>query len=190
MRVLSNVVREDSLESAQADRSTRGQTLEMAERVADQPTIDQTKFWRNWSKCGSSGQKPISKMYLLNAANALRDHARDAAEHSLCCAIRPARVSLYGVGLIVCEPATIAGVLRENIASPLARQRKKLCPISSSVISLAKAAYTDRAFDRLPILADALEEAGCTDAEVLAHCRGEGPHVRGCWVVDLILGKE
>jgi hypothetical protein len=42
----------------------------------------------------------------------------------------------------------------------------------------------------LPILADALEDAGCTDTDILDHCRGEGPHVRGCWVMDLILGKE
>ncbi|MEO2091370.1 MAG: hypothetical protein ABGY75_18080, partial [Gemmataceae bacterium] len=41
-------------------------------------------------------------------------------------------------------------------------------------------------FDRLPILADALEEAGCDETDILAHCRGPGPHVRGCWVVDLI----
>jgi hypothetical protein len=61
---------------------------------------------------------------------------------------------------------------------------------SSSLANLGNGIYTDRAFDRLPILADALEEAGCTDTEVLAHCRGPGPHVRGCWVVDLILGKE
>lgn len=50
--------------------------------------------------------------------------------------------------------------------------------------------YDDRAFDRLPILADALEEAGCDNADILSHCRGPGPHVRGCWVVDLILGKS
>ena len=44
---------------------------------------------------------------------------------------------------------------------------------------------------RLPaILADALQEAGCDNPDVLAHCRGPGPHVRGCWVVDLVLGKE
>jgi hypothetical protein len=55
---------------------------------------------------------------------------------------------------------------------------------------LAQAIYDERAFDRLPILADALEEAGCTDADILCHCRGPGPHVRACWVVDLILGKE
>lgn len=54
---------------------------------------------------------------------------------------------------------------------------------------LAQAIYDDHAFDRMPLLADALEEAGCTDADILAHCRGPGPHVRGCWVVDLLLGK-
>ena len=54
----------------------------------------------------------------------------------------------------------------------------------------AQAIYDDRAVDRLPILADALEEAGCTDATILDHLRGPGPHVRGCWVLDLLLGKE
>ena len=52
------------------------------------------------------------------------------------------------------------------------------------------AIYEERAFDRLPILADALEGAGCTNADVLLHCRRPGEHVRGCWVVDLVLGKE
>jgi hypothetical protein len=55
---------------------------------------------------------------------------------------------------------------------------------------LAQAIYDDRAFDRLPILADALEEAGCTDAAILDHCRQSGVHARGCWLVDLLLGKS
>ena len=55
---------------------------------------------------------------------------------------------------------------------------------------MAQAIYDDRAFDRLPILADALEEAGCADREILDHCRSGGEHVRGCWVVDLLLGKS
>jgi hypothetical protein len=59
-----------------------------------------------------------------------------------------------------------------------------------TALKLAQAIYDDRAFDHLPILADALEEAGCTDPAILAHCRGPGPHVRGCWVVDLLLGKK
>jgi hypothetical protein len=54
---------------------------------------------------------------------------------------------------------------------------------------LAQAIYEEHCFGDLPILADALEEAGCTDAEILTHCRGPGPHARGCWVLDLILGK-
>jgi hypothetical protein len=61
---------------------------------------------------------------------------------------------------------------------------------SGTVLRLAQAIYDQRAFDRLPVLADALEEAGCTDAAILDHCRGGGPHVRGCWVVDLLLGKQ
>jgi hypothetical protein len=55
---------------------------------------------------------------------------------------------------------------------------------------LAQAIYDDRAFDRMPILADALEDAGCTNQDILAHCRSSGKHVRGCWVVDLLLDKS
>jgi hypothetical protein len=58
------------------------------------------------------------------------------------------------------------------------------------VVQLAQEIYNDRTFDRLPRLADTLEEAGCDSQEVLAHCRGPGPHVRGCWVVDAVLGKD
>jgi hypothetical protein len=61
---------------------------------------------------------------------------------------------------------------------------------TSAVIGLTRAAYDDRAFDQLPILADALQDAGCKDAEVLGHCRSSGPHGRGCWVVDLLLDKK
>jgi hypothetical protein len=59
-----------------------------------------------------------------------------------------------------------------------------------TVVKLAQGIYEDRAFDRLPILADALEEAGCHDADILGHCRHPGPHVRGCWVVDLLTGSN
>jgi hypothetical protein len=66
----------------------------------------------------------------------------------------------------------------------------------NTVVTLAQAAYEERQLPtgvldgaRLAILADALEEAGCTDVAILNHCRGPGPHVRGCWVLDLLLGK-
>jgi hypothetical protein len=61
---------------------------------------------------------------------------------------------------------------------------------NGTILKLTQAIYDERAFDRLWILADALEEAGCTNADILSHLRGPGPHVRGCWVVDLILGKQ
>lgn len=60
---------------------------------------------------------------------------------------------------------------------------------SETVVALAAGIYEERAFDRLPILADALEEAGCDHPDVLTHLRGPGPHARGCWVVDGVLGK-
>jgi len=59
-----------------------------------------------------------------------------------------------------------------------------------TVVSIARAIYDDRRFEDMPVLADALEEVGCTDEAILAHCRQPGEHVRGCWVIDLILGKE
>jgi hypothetical protein len=58
------------------------------------------------------------------------------------------------------------------------------------VTFLARMIYEERSFDQMPELADALEAAGCTDEDILAHCRGPGEHARGCWVVDLLLGKE
>jgi hypothetical protein len=64
------------------------------------------------------------------------------------------------------------------------------------VVAVARAAYDERELPsgtldgaRLAVLTDALEESGCDQADLLAHLRGPGPHVRGCWAVDLILGK-
>jgi hypothetical protein len=59
---------------------------------------------------------------------------------------------------------------------------------TSTAVGLARTMCGSRDFSAMPILADALEGAGCDSADVLAHCRGPGPHVRGCWVVDLVLG--
>jgi hypothetical protein len=61
---------------------------------------------------------------------------------------------------------------------------------TSTVKHLAEAIYDERAFDRLPILADALEDAGCNQADFLCHLRGGGEHCRGCWPLDLALGRE
>lgn len=62
--------------------------------------------------------------------------------------------------------------------------------LTSTVLSLAQQMYDSRDFSAMPILADALQDAGCDDADILNHCRGTGPHCRGCFVVDLILDKQ
>jgi hypothetical protein len=91
------------------------------------------------------------------------------------------------------EPAEKAAFLRDlfgNPFRPLAINPAWLAWNDGTVVKLAQSIYDDRAFDRLPILADALEDAGCNDAELLSHLRGPGPHVRGCWALDLILGRS
>ena len=60
---------------------------------------------------------------------------------------------------------------------------------TSTVLALARQMYESRDFSAMPILADALQDAGCEDAQILDHCRGPNPHVRGCFVVDQLLGK-
>jgi hypothetical protein len=55
---------------------------------------------------------------------------------------------------------------------------------------LARAVYEEGRWQDLPVLADAVEEAGCSDEAILGHLRGPGPHVRGCWAVDAVLGRQ
>ena len=83
-----------------------------------------------------------------------------------------------------------ASIFREVFGNPFRPVTTDPSWLTETVVSLATGIYAERAFDRMPILADALEEAGCDHTDILTHCRGDGPHVRGCWVVDLLLGKE
>jgi hypothetical protein len=87
-----------------------------------------------------------------------------------------------------------AGLLRDLFGNPF-RQPAAPAPAilawnDKTVTRIVQAIYQDRDFDRLPVLADALLEAGCDDEELLAHCRSKGPHARGCWAVDLLIGRE
>ena len=87
------------------------------------------------------------------------------------------------------ELAAQAEVLRELFGNPFRKVEFDPTWRTSDVIALARSIYDRRAFAAMPILADALQEAGCDDEEMLAHCRDANQvHVRGCWVVDLVLG--
>jgi hypothetical protein len=91
----------------------------------------------------------------------------------------------YGI-----ERRAQADLLREIMGDPFRRVIVDPAWLTPRVIMLAQAAYAERAFDLLPILGDALEEAGCIDIAIPAHCRAPVEHVRGCWVVDVLLGKS
>ncbi|MGE3805752.1 MAG: hypothetical protein AB7K24_13840 [Gemmataceae bacterium] len=98
------------------------------------------------------------------------------------------------------ERSAQAELVREifgNPFRPVTADESWLTWKDHTVPKLAQAAYDERQLPsghidtkRLAMLADALEEAGCTSEDVLAHLRGPGPHVRGCWVVDLVLSKD
>ncbi len=84
-------------------------------------------------------------------------------------------------------------ILRELVADPT--QTWAIEPswrtwYGGCVVQLAQAIYETRDYERLPILGDALEEAGCTDERLLTHCRSEQPHLHGCWLLDLLLQHD
>jgi hypothetical protein len=96
------------------------------------------------------------------------------------------------VGKLERAEFTAQANLLRDIFGPVPFRPVTLGPswLTTTVKHLAEAIYTEKAFDRLPILADALEDAGCNNQDILNHLRGGGEHCRGCWAVDLILGKE
>jgi hypothetical protein len=124
------------------------------------------------------------------------DHAAAAAWRAT--AREASHVNALGAAVhaAIADPATRprqAALLRELVGNPFLRTSVDpawLAWNGGMVRTLAAAAYEDRDLYRLAILADALEDAGCTDTEILGHLRSPGPHVRGCWAVDLILSKD
>jgi hypothetical protein len=83
----------------------------------------------------------------------------------------------------------LVALLRDVFGNPFRPVALDPTWLTSDVLALARGIYEERAFDRMPILADALQDAGCDNDTVLSHCRTEQMHVRGCWVLDLALGK-
>ncbi len=88
---------------------------------------------------------------------------------------------------VALESAAQSDILRDLLGNPFRPMRADLVWLVPAVRSLAGSIRNDRAFERMPDLANVLGQAGCHDTDILAHCRGSGPHVRGCWVVDLLL---
>lgn len=87
------------------------------------------------------------------------------------------------------EQAAQATLFRDIFGNPFRPVSLDPSWLTSTVTALAREMYESRDFTAMPILADALQDIGCDNEEVLNHCRRADPHVRGCWVVDLVLGK-
>jgi hypothetical protein len=86
----------------------------------------------------------------------------------------------------------LAALVRDVMGNPFRPsvvEQRWLAWNEGTVLRLAEAVYAKRAFEQLPVLADALEDAGCNNAEILGHLRGPGPHALGCWCLDALLGK-
>jgi hypothetical protein len=114
---------------------------------------------------------------------------------------RPTPVTVYCSVLRQVDPAAdqtrpsrsekAISLLREIFGNPFRPVTFDPSWRTSDVMLLARGIYDEKAFDRMPILADALQDAGCDNDELLAHLRdATATHVRGCWALDLVLGKE
>jgi hypothetical protein len=88
------------------------------------------------------------------------------------------------------ERAAVAHLIRDVYGNPYHPVAADPGWRTEAAVGLARGMYDTRDFGPMPVLADALEDAGCTQPDVLGHCRRPGPHVRGCWVVDLVLGNS
>jgi hypothetical protein len=87
------------------------------------------------------------------------------------------------------EKARQADLIREVLGNPFRPVAISPAWLTSDALALARQMYDACEFGGMPILADALQDAGCDNADVLDHCREPGEHARGCWVIDLLLGK-
>jgi hypothetical protein len=173
--------------------------VEVAEQHAD-GTASDAMLNRVWE--GAS--EVVSAVRVLSAIRVSRSITRSEADRVACEAAYAAWGSAFEEAGVAAEDVlfwhisddkfrTQIELIRDLFGNPfrcVTVDPSWLTYRNGTVSKLAATIYEERAFDRMPLLADALEDAGCTDPSILDHLRGPGPHVRGCWVVDLLLGKE
>jgi hypothetical protein len=116
---------------------------------------------------------------------------KDAGSRAYLAGLRDKAADAERTAAFLAERRSQADLLREVFGNPFRPVAFDPAWRSTDVMLLAQGIYADKAFDRLPILADALQEAGCDSEAILNHLRdANAPHVRGCWALDLALGKE
>jgi hypothetical protein len=192
-----------------ADGGATREELDAARKAAWEVAHD----WRGeGGSRAHNAARAIAHTSAFPASRYARNAAADAA-YAAPCAARDAAEDVWGSAGYQKSPEVIAAgkamlafareaaraaepgqvvLLRDifgNPFRPVSVDPAWLAWSDGAVVRVARAIYEERAFDRLPILADALMDAGCDNQVILDHCRDAGPHVRGCWALDLILGK-
>jgi hypothetical protein len=161
------------------------QWLATAERFAEQPSvgISPTDFV-GWNDVLVGKRDTPS----YDAQQALRQFAKGIINMTIfyaTCARDPStHARAFAMNSFLSE------LVRDIIGNPFRPIQLATECRTDTVLALARHMYESHNFSPMPILADALQDADCDNADILNHCRSDGPHVRGCWVVDLILGKE
>ncbi|MCI0699744.1 MAG: hypothetical protein L0241_01490 [Planctomycetia bacterium] len=178
--------------------------VDVAERYADE-AVPLSEFQTAY-------RVPLSELQTIGRyTNSAAEYACMNAGEDKCdavvadCASGNAAWGVAKHGAVPPDDNGLSEAFNARVAAELSRQSDRLRDIfgnpfrpvafprawrTSDVLLLARGIYNDRAFDRMPILADALQDAGCDNVNVLDHCRDKTYHTRGCWVVDLILGKQ
>jgi uncharacterized protein (TIGR02996 family) len=141
--------------------------VEAAEAFADDPST--------FAAMRSAG---VAAQRVAQAVVCARTRAADAAQSALTYVYRPKGL----IAVLHCQFGIPHRALTADVAWKSAND--------GAAVRLAREIYLNRTFDQLPILADALEDAGCSDADVLAHCRDVKEHSRGCWVLEMLLELE
>jgi hypothetical protein len=168
------------------------QAVELTERVAD--GLVKVTAWRQATLAcfaaatEATNRREMTKAAVCSAAMALGGTKGDP--RSTASLVLSAAKHEFNAAAFAALGQALADLTRDVMGNPFRPVSLHSAWQTANVLALAQAIYDDRAFDRMPILGDALEDAGCDNAEILNHCRQDGEHVRGCWVVDLVLEKE
>jgi hypothetical protein len=102
---------------------------------------------------------------------------------------RPPHPTMSPEAAWIAEGIAQCNLIRDMIGNPFSHQVLDASRRPSHAVTLASTIYQDHAFSNLPELANILEQAGCKNSEILQHCREKKEHARGCWALDLVLGK-
>lgn len=141
-----------------------------------------------WSLVAASGERP----YLgPSTCQAMCVAVADIRHPDGRCSHDPRNHSRAWVQVFDAEATTLADIVRDVFGNPFRPVSADHSWLTTTVVALAREIYETRDFGAMPILADALQDAGCEDDAILEHCRDEKViHVRGCWAVDLLLEKK